>query len=109
MGDVSGGLLQNAFINIFKSLRHWGPNDDIGLPRVMLPTLSPNLVEVLLFFAIRAQELKQIERLSTENRDELVRFTLFWQLCVSKENNAAALCFQMIREADDFEYTSPEI
>ena len=60
MGDVSGGLLQNAFINIFKSLRHWGPSDDIGLPRVMLPTLSPNLVEVLLFFAIRAQELKHI-------------------------------------------------
>jgi len=96
-GDLMGGALPSAFRAIFSVISHRGPYDDIGLPRIMLSTLSANLVQVLLLWAILAREIDT--NAITNSRTDLIRFVLFWRLCVSNEDKASVRCFHAIRKS----------
>jgi hypothetical protein len=87
------GPLAAAFQKVFVALRYSGPGD-FGLPRIMLTKLSPQLVQVLLLWAINDAALSIYN-----DRKNLIRFVLFWRLCVTNEDKARPLCFEKIRSA----------
>lgn len=90
-----------AFELLFEMLKSMDPMQmDIGLPKVMRATLSPNLLQVLLFWTITA--LDRYPEEIKKQRHDLIRFVMFWRLCVTNEDKASNLCFTNIKRADEF-------
>jgi Protein of unknown function DUF262 len=87
--------LATAFGTLFDALGYRG-KEDIGLPRVMLTSLSPNLLQVLLLWVLQ-QSGPDVLR---DCRSDVIRFVMFWRLCVpnEKENKASGRCFEAIRK-----------
>jgi hypothetical protein len=73
---------------------------DIGLPKVMMVTLSPRLVEVLLLWVIAESEINAV-KIESERAD-IIRFVMFWRLCVVNEDKASNLCFVRIKTEKRF-------
>lgn len=82
---------------------------DAGLPRLAFPLLQRQLVQVLLLWIHRRQRaVDSAELLRSQlnaSRGEILRFVLFWLLCVDdreKDKEAAAkAAFEMLREESD--------
>lgn len=109
--DTGGGSLEEgayrgspgefglAFQQLFFDLLAYRTGNDIGLPKVMITMLSPDLVGVLLLWLIRARAIDA--KAIPDGRDDIVRFVLFWGLSVRDEDKASRLCFQKIRESQE--------
>jgi len=89
-----------AFRLLFKTLA-WrtAPSDngmsDPGLPKVMMVTLSPRLLEVLLLWIITDSKIS-IRNIELERAD-ILKFVMFWRLCVINEDKASNFCFVKIK------------
>lgn len=95
-GGVSErGKLALAFRAVFNDVKYRG-DGDIGIPKVMRTSLSPQLLHVLLFHQLVADGLS----VSLQMRADRIRFILFWQLCVMNEDKASARCFQIIKSKE---------
>jgi hypothetical protein len=84
-----------AFEGLFKALALRPKPFDPGLPKVMMVTLSHRLLEVLLLWAITQSDIDP-ETIELQRAD-LLRFVMFWRLCVTHEDKASTQCFINIR------------
>ncbi len=90
------GALVSCFDRLFELLRY-GEDNTIGLPRVMLTAMSPQLVQVLLFWVLLVREQDGSETSLKAARDDVIRFVMFWRLCVQHDDKASNRCFAMLR------------
>ena len=91
-GTQAGGQFTDTFSALFTALKHDETKNPLGLPTVLLWRLSPDLVQVLLFWILHTkQKFDSID-------NHLVRFVIFWRLCVRSDDKASNLCFRLIRE-----------
>lgn len=83
-----------AFRHLATVLKHREDND-IGLPRVLLPYLNQPLLQVLLFWLVRQHDL-EIEN----SRQDILRFVLYWILCerdADSSRRASQIAFEYLR------------
>ena len=87
--------LYQAFVILNRLLEYRG-NDNSGIPSLAMPLLGRQLVQVLLYWLIKTfQESMDNEKIQ-QTRDEILRFTLFWILCVNDANKASQVAFDFI-------------
>jgi Protein of unknown function DUF262 len=82
-----------AFIRLFTALRYDKETNSLGLPKVLLWHLPPNLIHVLLFWHLQQR---------TDDppcNNDLIRFTMFWLLCPRSDDKISNLCFRRVRES----------
>ena len=89
------GSLATAFDMLFAALKYNDrAKEDIGLPRLMFTRLSANLLQVLLLWVLQSQSADVLRAC----RSDVIRFVMFWRLCVLNENKASGRCFEAIRK-----------
>lgn len=90
------GTLVACFGHLFELLRY-GRDNKLGLPQVMLTTLSPQLVQVLLFWVFLVYRSAGGANTLQKAREDAIRFAMFWRLCVWNEDRASTHCFESLR------------
>lgn len=70
-----------------------GNDWDIGLPAVLIGDLHPELLRVLVYWAVLVGG-----RDVSKARDDVVRFALFWHLCVTNDGKAAVNSARELRQ-----------
>jgi hypothetical protein len=75
-------------------LQYRKDRQDIGLPPYALWLLKRPLIQVILFWLYSVGLDKQA---LDENRNELLRFVLFWSLCVQDGTKASVQAFEIIK------------
>jgi hypothetical protein len=90
-----GGPLVTWFESLLRALQYDAPTNPCGLPKYLFPHLGRQLVQVLLRFA-------QIGYLSPElsepRRHDLLRFCLFWLVCVTNGDNASRVAYTCLAD-----------
>jgi hypothetical protein len=93
-GVVAGeGRFSNVFIRLFGALRYDKELNPLGLPKVVLCHLPPNLIHVLLFWLLQERTDAQL------CNNDLIRFAMFWLLCSRNNDKISTLCFTRMRES----------
>ncbi len=95
-GESTPGILLASFKTIKNLLSYNGEAGHFWIPDVLLASLSPELWQVLTFWAVTHLEAKNL----VQTREEMVRFALFWHLCVFKNEKAALGAFAVIKESE---------
>jgi hypothetical protein len=98
---VREGLLARYFEELSGCLLHKG-RGDYGLPEAMFPYLDVPLLQVLIYWLIKSKE----GRFKESERQNLVRFVLFWRICSSdadsrEKASKEAIAFLASHEDDD--------
>lgn len=74
---------------------------DSGLPKLAFPLLKRELVQVLVFWIHRRQGAGLSEEILNQqfdnSRAEILRFVLFWMLCVEDKQGASKVAFDVLR------------
>lgn len=87
--------LGDAFASVNRLLRYEAPsgsdNWDFGLPSVMIADLNTELIRVLIHWAVVSHGLDV-----SDAKEDLVRFALFWHLCVTNDGKAAVKSGRML-------------
>jgi hypothetical protein len=91
--DADAGSLLRGFTKISKMLSFSENSKHFWIPDVLIASLPTDLWQVLVYWAV---ENPNIEPDSC--RTDLVRFVLFWQLCVWNDGKAARWAFAFIKE-----------
>jgi hypothetical protein len=91
------GRFSKAFIRLFEALRYDKKLNPLGLPKVLLCRLPPNLIHVLLFWLLQERRDAQF------CNNDLIRFVMFWLLCSRNDDKISALCFTRVRESGEHE------
>lgn len=81
-------------------------SEDAGpfwIPDILLAELHSELWQVLVFWAHRRRESTPdgTYEITRQDRQDLVRFSLFWHLCIWNHDKAASWCFSYIRQNED--------
>lgn len=88
--------LGEAFATVSRLLRYVEPGGDgswdIGLPAVLVADVHPELIRVLVHWAVLS-----IGRNVDGARADVVRFALFWHLCVTNDGKAAVNSAKVLR------------
>ena len=93
-GVVAGDRrFSNAFVRLFGALRYDKELNPLGLPKVLLCRLPPNLIHILLFWLLQERTDAQL------CNNDLMRFVMFWLLCSRNDDKTSTLCFTRIRES----------
>jgi len=92
--------LSGLFSRLGELLQYQG-GDDNGLPPHALWLLDRPLIQILLFW------LSHDHPSSDNQRAELIRFVLFWNLCVTKKPKASTLAYSLIRDEKEKTGSSP--
>jgi hypothetical protein len=94
--------LAKAFKDVFYAMKYCKLHNSIGIPKIMLTTLSPNLVQVLVLWAIHAREREKAALdLFQDIKHDLIRFILFWCLGVTNQDKSRSFCFEQIRSSHE--------
>ena len=72
-----------------------GDEWDIGLPAVLIGDLHPELLRILVYWAVLSDGFD-----ISKARDDVVRFALFWHLCVTNDGKAAVNSAKELRQWD---------
>lgn len=91
---AKGGDLPKALIALTEVLSYKGGND-IGLPRHAWILLDRPLIQVLLRWKLHSQPDSDA---LINSRDELLRFILYWVLCVKDQKKASKLLFTVLHK-----------
>ena len=90
-------MLGKAFATVDRLIRYRASTVDgewdIGLPPVLVGDLHPELLRVLVHWAVRSKGI-DVEAA----RGDVIRFALFWHLCVTNDAKAAAQASQVLRD-----------
>ena len=94
--SISGfdGGLRQSFITVKSLLSHKFDVKSFWLPDVLLTMLPAELWQVLVYWATVHADVV----LQAHFRQEVVRFALFWRLCVWNNEKAANTAFAYIKE-----------
>ena len=97
--NSSGGIL--SILSFLKNSMSF--KDDVSahwIPDVMLASLPYRLWQVLAFWVARCPSAEINSAFSDFVREDVVRFALFWNLCVLNGDKAARISFNEIRKID---------
>jgi hypothetical protein len=97
---IKDGGLGAAFLLLSELIGYEETNNPNGLPPHALPLLNRPLVQVLLRWIRTLQLSKPVNLNATlsESRAELLRFVMYWQLCVTDPKKASELAFMQLKE-----------
>lgn len=88
--------LAPLFDGLAARLRYRGAGDK-GLPSHALWLLNRPLIQVLLFWM---RQFGTAQDVTNDERLDVIRFVMFWSLCVTDRNKASQLAFSIIRQPD---------
>ena len=66
---------------------------DVGMPVVLIGNLNPELLRVLIHWAVLSEE-----QYVDDARGDVIRFALFWHLCVTNDGKAAVQSSRILHE-----------
>lgn len=94
-----GGDLIAAFRTAFRFLVYDKDINPDGLPKALLVRLRPELIQVLVYWAILATPTSGSAASVSATRREFTQFSLFWQLCVlpSKHERGVQRAFRLLK------------
>jgi hypothetical protein len=97
-GKDSRGLAQlfEELANLLRYRKDGQDVRDIGLPPHALWLLDRPLIQVLLFWRYRYGKAQGSD---ADTRKDLIRFVMFWRLCVTNAGKASQLAFSLIRQS----------
>ncbi|WP_162244786.1 DUF262 domain-containing protein [Methylobacterium sp. Leaf469] len=103
--SADSALLTQAFRAAFTLLEYEPVSDSFatgsnqnGLPRAALVELPTELWQVVLFWAVRGLRAGRTVADLGAARGDLLRFALFWRLCVYNDGRAAAWSLKVLQE-----------
>ena len=96
------GTLFLNFKAIYRLLSYRCGAGEFWLPDVLLASLPVELWQVLVFWAV-----ERTGPVDARSRHEVVRFALFWHLCVWNNEKAARWAFACIKQSDKDAATFP--
>jgi hypothetical protein len=91
VGEEVGKLFQ-SFEIVKRLLVHSDATSEFWIPEVLLASFSAELWQVLVFWASSSFEVADWQA----SQQDVVRFALYWHLCVWNDNKAATQCFQFL-------------
>lgn len=97
IGDGAKGRLAVAFSVIVTALAYCPRTNPKGLPAALRAELDTELLEVLLYWAVRRHDGDGGE--TEALKAEICRFALFWHLCVHNQGKAIYACYPFLRRA----------
>ena len=105
------GFLANGFLPLIKTdallqaftalgvlLEYQKDTNPIGIPSHAFPLLNRPLVQVLLRWIriIQRSHPADLSSVLSESRSEVLRFVMYWQLCVTDPRKASLLAFEVL-------------
>lgn len=94
--------LEKSFDDLKRLLKYEGKDGkgkvDIGLPKHALQIIKRPLLQVLLRWVRIIRNENNLEELLRKNREDILRFIMFWQLCVLDDKKASTLAFKKLNE-----------
>jgi hypothetical protein len=90
------GELHPALLKVKQLLGYADGQDKFWLPDVMLAALSPELWQVVALWAVQAPS-----DVTVASREEVVRFALFWHLCIFNQERAVRDSFRLLAQLND--------
>lgn len=97
---IQDGGLDTAFSSLSALLEYKSVSNPNGLPPHAFPLLNRPLVQVLLRWIRTVQESKPVDlnAILSESRAEMLRFVMYWQLCVTDPKKASEWAFEKLKE-----------
>lgn len=95
---VNESLFVSSLNNITEALSFKG-KDDIGLPLHSFILIDRPLSQIILRWIMTVNPADQ-EKYLENNRQELIRFILYWVLCVKDSKKASAILFKKFQNKD---------
>lgn len=103
---IKTNALAQAFAGLTELLEYKKYSNPIGLPAHSYRVLSRPLVQVLLRWIrlVQASQPADLNAALCESRAEVLRFVLYWKLCVTDPKKASVLAFELLasRSSDGF-------
>ena len=93
---VSGGVLAPAFRRVHSLLT--SQDDPRSLPPLLVASLRPELLRVLIHWAVLTGGRPDAAVLDASARSDIVRFALFWHFCVTDPGKAARHAMRCIAQ-----------
>jgi hypothetical protein len=104
------GFLEQGFLPMFKSgaigeafeqltalLRYDKDNNKCGLPLHAYPLLQRSLIQVLLrWIRLAKQSSDDCDQVYSDSKAEILRFVMFWQLCVTDKEKASKFAYEKL-------------
>jgi hypothetical protein len=99
---IKQDVLQKAFISLTELLQYENTHNSKGLPIHAFPVLSRPLVQVLIRW-IRCVQLEKpndydLKAVLNQSREDVLRFIMYWQLCVVNPRKASLIAFKQLKE-----------
>ena len=91
-----GGTLAPAFFRV--RLLLMDEQNPRSLPPLLMTKLRPELLRILVHWAVLTGDRADSAALDASMRDDVVRFALFWHLCVTKPDRAGARAMACLTE-----------
>lgn len=99
---IKNGTLKAAFSLLTNLLKYNSDTNPKGLPLHAFPVLNRPLVQVLLRWirCVQLNSLNNVASVLNNNREEVLRFIMYWQLCVTDPKKASFIAFQYLHQTD---------
>jgi hypothetical protein len=94
--------LNDAFISLTALLTYHKEDNKHGLPPYAFPLLNRPLVQVLVRWIRCVQQNKpnDLNVVLRQSREEVLRFVMYWQLCVTDPRKASLVAYKQLPSAD---------
>lgn len=96
---ATNGRLESAFRRVRDLLLFHASHNPNGLPNIMLAQLPHELIQVMVYWAFRADRSGEIA--TQFEAEEAIRFALFWKLCAKSNLQCARNAIHWIRSQAD--------
>lgn len=95
---INTDALAQAFDALNVLLEYQKDTNPIGLPSHAFPLLKRPLVQVLLRWIriVQRSHPTDLNAVLSKSRPEVMRFLMFWQLCVTDDRKASLLAFELL-------------
>lgn len=94
---IEGGKLAQLFAHLGEALQYEKGIFEVGLPKQALWLLDRPLIQVLLYWLMKKGGDRACD---AKERADLIRFVLFWNLCVTDAAKASRMAFTLLGGAE---------
>ncbi len=97
---IQQDVLRKAFISLTELLQYENTDNSKGLPLHAFPVLNRPLVQVLIRWirCVQAKKPNDLKTVLNKSREDVLRFIMYWQLCVVDPRKASLIAFQHLEE-----------
>ena len=94
--------LKDAFISLTALLTYHKEDNKHGLPPYAFPLLNRPLVQVLVRWirCIQLNNFNDLNGVLSQSREEVLRFVMHWQLCVTDPRKASLVAYKQLQNSD---------